>query len=290
MYPAAFDYHAPKNVKEALGLLGKLKDDAKLLAGGHSLIPMMKLRLAQPKHLIDLGRVKGLAGIKEEKGVFVVGAMTTHWEVESNKALKAKVPVVAETAAVIGDPAVRNKGTIGGSLAHADPAADMPATAIALGFEFVVESPKGKRTVKVDDWFKGLMTTAVKDNEVLTTIRIPVWGPGSGACYMKFPHPASRFAIVGVCAAVTLDKSGTCTKAGVGITGAGSVAVRAKGVEAGLVGKRLDAATIEAAAQKAAEGVDVQADLQGSVEYKSHLCRVFARRAIEAAVKRAQSA
>jgi carbon-monoxide dehydrogenase medium subunit len=250
---------------------------------------MMKLRLAQPKNIIDLGKISGLSGIKEEKSAITVGAMTTHWEVESSKAIKAKVPVVSETAAVIGDPAVRNKGTIGGSLAHADPAADMPATAIALGFEFVCEGAKGKRTVKVDDWFQGLMATALKDNELLTQIKIPVPAAGSGAAYLKFPHPASRFAIVGVCAVVTLDKNGTCTKAGVGVTGAGTVAVRAKGVEAGLVGKRLDAATIEAAAQKAADGIDVQADLQGSVEYKSHLCRVFARRAIEAALKRAQA-
>jgi carbon-monoxide dehydrogenase medium subunit len=287
MYPAAFEYHAPATVKDALKLLGKL-DDAKILAGGHSLVPMMKLRLAQPKNIIDLRKVTGLSGIKEDKSVVTVGAMTTHWEVESSAVIKAKTPVVSETAAVIGDPAVRNKGTIGGSLAHADPAADMPATAIALGFEFVCEGAKGKRTVKVDDWFEGLMATALKDSELLTQIRIPVWPAGSGAAYLKFPHPASRFAVVGVCAAVTLDKSGTCTRASVGVTGAGTKAVRATGVEAGLTGKRLDAATIEAAAQKAAEGVDVQADLQGSVEYKSHLCRVFARRAIEAAVKRAQ--
>jgi carbon-monoxide dehydrogenase medium subunit len=164
----------------------------------------------------------------------------------------------------------------------------MPATAIALGFEFVCEGAKGKRTVKVDDWFQGLMATALKESELLTQVRIPVWPAGSGAAYLKFPHPASRFAVVGVCAAVTLDANGSCTKASVGVTGAGTKAVRAKGVEAGLVGKQLDAATIEAAAQKAAEGVDVQADLQGSVEYKSHLCRVFAKRAIEAAVKRAR--
>ena len=156
MYPAAFEYHAPATVKDALKLLGKL-DDAKILAGGHSLVPMMKLRLAQPKNIIDLRKVTGLTGIKEEKGFITVGAMTTHWEVESSKALKSKAVVVSETAAVIGDPAVRNKGTIGGSLAHADPAADMPATAIALGFEFVCEGPKAKRTVKVDDWFTGLM-------------------------------------------------------------------------------------------------------------------------------------
>jgi carbon-monoxide dehydrogenase medium subunit len=288
MYPAAFEYHAPTSVRDALALLGKL-EDAKILAGGHSLIPMMKLRLAQPKHLIDLRKVPGLGGIKEDGGAIAIGAMATHWEVESSKVVKGKALVVSETAALIGDPQVRNKGTLGGSLAHADPAADMPATAIALGFELVCEGAKGKRTVKVDDWFQGLMATALREDELLVEVRVPVWGAGSGAAYLKFPHPASRFAIVGVCAALTVDKNGTCSKAGVGVTGAGTKAVRAKGVEAGLAGKRLDAATIEAAAQKAAEGVDVQADLQGSVEYKSHLCRVFARRAIEAALKRARS-
>jgi carbon-monoxide dehydrogenase medium subunit len=287
MYPAAFEYHAPASVQEALGLLGKL-DDAKILAGGHSLVPMMKLRLAQPKHLIDLRKVPGLSGIKEDGGTIAIGAMTTHWEVESSKVLQAKCPVVSDTAKIIGDPAVRNKGTIGGSLAHADPAADMPATVIALGAEFVCQGPKGRRTVKVDDWFQGLMATALGEDELLVEIRVPALASGTGAAYMKFAHPASRFAIVGAAAVVTVDKQGACTKAGVGITGAGTKAVRARGVEAGLVGKRLDAATIEAAAQKAAEGVDVQADLQGSVEYKSHLCRVFARRAIEAALKNAQ--
>ena len=287
MYPAAFDYHAPKNVKEALGLLGKLKDDAKIVAGGHSLIPMMKLRLAQPKHLIDLQKVPGLSGIKADGKALAIGAMTTHWEIESSSTVKSKLPVLAEVASVIGDPAVRNKGTIGGSLAHADPAADWPAAMIALGAELVCEGPKGKRKVAVDQWFLGLMATALKERELLAQVRVPLLPAGSGAAYMKFPHPASRFAVVGVCAAVTLDKQGVCTKAGVGVTGAGTKAVRAKGVEAALVGKRLDPAAIEAAAQKAADGVDVQADLQGSVEYKSHLCRVFAKRAITEAVKRA---
>jgi len=287
MYPAAFEYHAPTSVKEALGLLGKLGDDAKLLAGGHSLVPMMKFRLAQPKHLIDLRKVPGLSGIKQDGNALVIGAMTTHWEVESSSVVKSKLPVLSEVAGVIGDPAVRNKGTVGGSAAHADPAADWPAAMIALGAEFVCEGPKGRRTVKVDEWFKGLMATAVKEDEILIEIRVPVPAAGSGAAYLKFPHPASRFAVVGVAAAVTLDKQGACTSASVGVTGAGTKAVRAKGVEAALQGKKLDAAAIEAAAQKAAEGVDVQADLQGSVEYKSHLCRVFAKRVITEAVKRA---
>jgi carbon-monoxide dehydrogenase medium subunit len=288
MYPATFEYHAPASVQDALGLLGRYKDDAKVLAGGHSLVPMMKLRLAQPKHLIDLRKVSGLSGIREEGGAIVIGAMTTHWQMESSSVLKSKCPILAEAASVIGDPQVRNLGTLGGSLAHADPAADQPASVIALGAEMVCEGPKGRRTVKVDDWFQGLMATALREDEILVEIRVPVWPAGTGTAYMKFPHPASRFAIVGVGAVVTLDKEGKGTKVGVGVTGAGTRAVRAKGVEAALVGKRLDAATIEAAAQKAADGVDVQADLQGSVEYKQHLCRVFAKRAITKAVERAR--
>ena len=288
MYPASFDYHTPGSVQEAISLLGKLRDDAKLLAGGHSLIPMMKLRLAQPKHLIDLRKVPGLAGIREDGGSIALGAMTTHWQVESSKLLQAKIPVVSDAAGMIGDPQVRNLGTIGGSLAHADPAADMPAVMIALGAELVIEGTRGRRTVKVDDFFKGLMMTAVGPDEILAEIRVPVPPAGSGAAYQKFPHPASRFAVVGVCAALTVDGKGICTKAGVGVTGAGTRAVRAKGVEAGLAGKALDHAAIEAAAAKAADGVDVQADLQGSAEYKSHLLRVHARRAIEAALGRAK--
>ena len=288
MYPASFEYHAPTSVRDALGLMGKHGDDAKLLAGGHSLIPMMKLRLAQPKHLIDLKNVAGLKGIKEDGGTIVIGAMTTWWELESSPIIKSKCPIVGETASIVGDPAVRNLGTIGGSLAHADPAADMPATAIACNFEFVCEGPKGKRTVKVDDWFQGLMATAVKDDEIVVEIRVPALAKGQGAAYLKFPHPASRFAIVGVAAVLTTDGKGTCSKASIGLTGAGTKAIRAKGVEAALAGKNLaGAGAIEAAAQKGAEGCDVQADLQGSVEYKSHLCRVFAKRAIEAAAKRA---
>jgi aerobic carbon-monoxide dehydrogenase medium subunit len=282
MYPAQFEYHTPGTLREALDLLGRFKDDAKLLAGGHSLLPAMKLRLAQPKHLVDLKKISGLSGIKEEGGTLVIGAMTTHYAVESSSVVKSKCPVLAATAGQIGDPMVRNMGTIGGSLSHADPAADYPAAIIALGAELVAEGPKGKRTIKADDFFKGLLTTALAPDEILTEVRVPACGPKVGCAYMKFPHPASRFAVVGVAAVLTVDGS-KVTKAGVGITGAGTKAVRAKGVEAGLVGKALDAATIQAAADKASDGVDVQADLQGSEEYKRHLLKVFARRSIEAA-------
>ena len=284
MYPAQFDYHSPASVQEAISLLGRLKDDAKVLAGGHSLLPMMKLRLAQPKHLIDLRKVPGLSGIKEDGGAIAIGALTTHYAVESSSLLKQKCPLLTETAGTIGDPQVRNMGTIGGSLAHADPAADYPAAVIALGAELVAEGPKGKRTIKADDFFKGLLTTAIQPDEIIVEIRIPSWPAGTGMSYMKFPHPASRFAVVGVAAVVTADGK----KVGVGITGAGTKAVRAKGVEAALAGKTLDAATLKAAAEKAADGVDVQADLQGSVEYKTHLLKVYCRRALEAALSRAK--
>src|SRR5262245_24808397 len=287
MYPAQFDYYTPGTIKEALEMLGRHKDDAKLLAGGHSLLPAMKLRLATPKHLVDLRKVPGLTAIKEEGGVLVIGAMATHYAVETSPLVKSKCPLLAQVAGQIGDPMVRNMGTIGGSLAHADPAADYPAAIIALGAEMVAESARGKRTIKADDFFKGLLTTALAADEILTEVRVPVCGPKVGCAYAKFPHPASRFAVVGVASVLTVD-NGRVGKAGIGITGAGSKAVRAKGVEAGLQGKALDAATIQAAAEKAPDGVDVQADLQGSEEYKRHLLKVFARRAIEAAAAAAK--
>jgi carbon-monoxide dehydrogenase medium subunit len=282
MYPAQFDYHTPGTIREALDLLGRHKDDAKLLAGGHSLLPAMKLRLAQPKHLVDLRKVPGLSGIKEEGGTLVIGAMTTHYALESSSVVKSKCPLLSQVAAQIGDPMVRNLGTIGGSLAHADPAADYPAAIIALGAEMVAEGPKGKRTIKADDFFKGLLTTALSEDEILTEARVPVTAAKMGASYMKFPHPASRFAVVGVAAVLTVD-AGKISKASVGITGAGTKAVRAKGVEAAITGKAADAASIQAAAERAPEGVDVQADLQGSEDYKKHLVKVFAKRAMEAA-------
>jgi aerobic carbon-monoxide dehydrogenase medium subunit len=282
MYPAQFEYHKASTVKEALDLLGKYKDEAKLLAGGHSLLPAMKLRLAQPKHLIDIGKMAGLSGIKEDGANLVIGALTTHYQIESSALLKSKCPLLPEVAACIGDPMVRNLGTIGGSLAHADPAADYPAAIIALGAEMVAEGPKGKRTIKADDFFKGLLTTALADDEILTEIRVPAAAANVKSAYMKFPHPASRFAVVGVAAVLTMD-GGKIGKASIGITGAGTKAVRATGVEGTIAGKAADAASIQAAAEKGPDGVDVQADLQGSEEYKKHLLKVFCKRAIEAA-------
>src|SRR5713101_8314718 len=282
MIPAQFDYLTPKTIDEAISLLAEHPDEAKILAGGHSLIPAMKLRLATPQIVIDIGRIKDLSYIREEGGQISIGATTTHYQLEASDRLREICPLLPECAAQIGDVQVRNKGTIGGSIAHADPAADWPAAIIALGAEMVAEGPKGKRTIKIDDFFKGLLTTALADDEILTEIRVPAAAANVKSAYAKFPHPASRFAVVGVAAVLTMD-GGKIGKASIGLTGAGTKATRAKGVEAAIAGKTADAASIQAAAEKAADGVDVQADLQGSVEYKQHLLRVFAKRAMEAA-------
>ncbi len=287
MYPATFEYHRAGSVEEAVGLLARHRDDAKLLAGGHSLIPMMKLRLAQPKHVVDIRRIGGLAGVREEAGNIVIGALTTHYAIESNAMLKQKCPILPEAGAMIGDPQVRNMGTIGGSLAHADPAADWPAVVLALGAELRVVGSKGSRSIKAKEFFKDLMTTALGPDEILTEVRVPAPAPHTGMAYVKHPHPASRFAVVGVAACVTLD-GGRCKDTHVAVTGVGAKATRAKGVEAALLGKALDATSIAAAAARAADGIAMTADLQGSEEYKAHLTRVYAKRALEAAAARAR--
>ncbi len=287
MIPAQFEFHAPTSVKEALQLL-KTLPDAKLLAGGHSLLPMMKFRLATPAHLVDLGRIQGLRYIKEDRGVVAVGALTTHWLLESSDLVKTRVPVLAETAGQIGDVQVRNVGTIGGSLAHADPAADYPAAILALEAQMVAEGPTGRRTIAASDFFKGLFSTALAPEEVLVEVRVPVQPADTGSAYLKFPHPASGFAVVGVAASVTLDAKGRCERARIGVTGVASIAYRPKAVEDLLVGRALDAETIATAAAKAADGVDANQDIFASAEYRSHLARVYTKRAIQKALERAK--
>jgi aerobic carbon-monoxide dehydrogenase medium subunit len=286
MYPAAFRYHAPATLEAALGLLAELGDRARPLAGGHSLIPMMKLRLAQPEHVIDLRKIAGLAFVRETDRGLAIGAATTHWQVESSPLVAARLKLLAEVAAGIADPLVRNRGTIGGSLAHADPAADYPASLLALEAELVCASAKGRRVIKADAWFQGLMTTALAADELLVEVHVTAPPPGTGAAYIKLPHPATRFAIVGVAALVTRDGSGRCTRARLGITGVGPTATRLTGVEAALAGAVLDQATIEVAASRAAEGLDLQDDRHATAAEKAALAGVFTRRALEAAVAR----
>ncbi|HMG33821.1 MAG TPA: xanthine dehydrogenase family protein subunit M [Blastocatellia bacterium] len=288
MIPAQFDYLAPKTLDEAIALLAQHADDAKILAGGHSLIPAMKLRLAMPQILIDIGRIQNLSYINEDGGQIRIGAMTTHYQLESSTTLKQICPLLPETAAQIGDVQVRNKGTIGGSLAHSDPAADWPAAIIALRAELVATSTKGDRVIKCDDFFVDLLTTALEPGEILREIRIALPSGRTGQAYMKVAQPASGFAVAGVAVTITRDQQGRCQSAGVGVTGVASKAYRAVGVENALIGGPLDAQSISKAASTVTDGIAINGDLYASEQYRHHLAQVYARRAIEAAAQRAQ--
>ena len=283
MIPAQFDYVAPATLAEALSQLSQHPDEAKILAGGHSLIPAMKLRLAQPQILIDIGRIKDLAYIRSEEGEVRIGAMTTHYQIESSDELKKICPLLPDCASHIGDVQVRNKGTIGGSLAHADPAADWPAAVIALGATLIAVSAQGERTIKADDFFTDLFTTALEPGEILREIRIGIPSEPAGQAYAKMHHPASGFAVVGAAASLNRSPDGTCQSASIGVTGVGSTAYRAVAVQEALIGKALNADAIAAAAAQACDGIDVNSDLFASTEYRRHLAAVYVRRAIEKA-------
>jgi len=288
MIPAQFDYLTPKTLDEAIGLLAQHSDDAKILAGGHSLIPAMKLRLATPQVLIDIGRIKDLSYIKEEGGQIRIGAMTTHYQIEASDRLREICPLLPECAAQIGDVQVRNKGTVGGSLAHSDPAGDWPAAIIALRAELVAVGAGGERVIKADDFFVDMLTTALGAGEILREIRITAPSGPWGQAYMKVPQPASGFAVVGVAVNLTRDQSGKCQSAGVGITGVASKVYRATAVEAALTGSALDEPAAAAAASHATDGVSANGDLYASEAYRRHLAEVYTRRAIEAAAARAK--
>ncbi|GAC1349400.1 MAG: xanthine dehydrogenase family protein subunit M [Ktedonobacteraceae bacterium] len=285
--PAAFDYHPAKTVDEAIALLQQYGDDAKLLAGGHSLLPTMKLRLAQPGHLIDLGKIGGLSYIREDNGAVAVGAMTTYTTIENSDLISRHFALLPEGIKVIGDPQVRNRGTIGGSIAHSDPAADLPGIVLALRAHILVQGANGVRTIKADDFFKGLFETDLQPDEIVTEIRFATLPAHSGSAYMKLENKASHYAVAGCAAVVTLDTDGTCTSASVVITGASVKSTRASGVEAALAGKKLDEATVAGAATHAADGLELVADIHGSKDYRSHMAVVMARRAILKAAERA---
>lgn len=287
MIPTSFDYIAAKSVDDALSLLAKHKDDAKLLAGGHSLLPAMKLRIAQPKVLIDISRIKDLNYIREEGGQIRIGATTTHFQIETSDVLRRACPLLPEAATNLGDMQVRNKGTIGGSIAHADPAADWPASIIALNAEMVAVGPKGERVIKSDDFFVELFTSALQPGEILREIRFTPPKGKFGQAYLKFRHPASGFAVVGI--AVSLIAEGSkCGSCGVGVTGVAGKAYRAGGVERALKGAGLDGKTLAAAAEHVCDGVEPNSDLFASAEYRKHLAQVYTRRALETAVSRAK--
>jgi carbon-monoxide dehydrogenase medium subunit len=283
MIPAPFNYVRANTLDEALTLL--LQDEeAKILAGGHSLIPAMKFRLTQPPLLVDIARIKDLAYIREEDGQIRIGAATTHYQIESSDLLKNICPLLPDCASHIGDVQVRNKGTIGGSVAHSDPAGDWPAAIIALNAELVVVNINGERTIAADDFFVDLLTTALEYGDILREIRINKSNGRTAQAYAKMHHPASGFAVVGVAANLSLNADGICDRASIGITGVSAKAYRANAVESALSGVKLDDQAIANASAHAADGVDVNGDLFASADYRRHLANVYTRRAIEAAV------
>ena len=287
MTTSAFEYHAPTSVAEAADLLAKHGDSAKLLAGGHSLVPLMKTRLARPDVLIDLGKIDAMSYVRESDGGLAIGAMTTYYQLESSDLVQSRAPALAEAAGVVADPQVRNMGTIGGSLAHADPAGDLPAVVLALGAQITTSSTGAHRTISADDFFVDLLTTALRPDEILSEITIPAAASGTGSAYAKFANKASHFAIVGVAASVTVGSDGSCAEVRIGVTGAGPKAVRATEAEAALRGIKPDDDAIRSAAERAGAGIDFNEDIHASGEYRAHLTKVYTERALKAAVSRA---
>jgi aerobic carbon-monoxide dehydrogenase medium subunit len=286
MIPGEFEYHAPKSLPDALGLLTKFGDEAKLLAGGHSLLPMMKMRFAQPGHLIDLGKIPDLKGIREDGATLRIGAMTTENELIWSKLLQGKCPLLVEGARLISDPQVRYKGTIGGDISHGDPGNDHPALMLALGASFVLRSPKGERVVPADGFFVGTYTTLMTADEIMTEIRIPVPAPGTGYAYAKLKRKVGDFATAA--AAVTLRMSGdTVNDVAIALTNVGPTPLKARAAEDSLRGKALNDAAMNAAAALAMKICDPAADQRGDAEYKTAMAGEMTQRALRTALGRA---
>ena len=288
MIPGEFDYYAPSSVDEAIALLQEHGDDAKILAGGQSLIPAMRYRLALPEVLIDINGVAGLEYINEADGQLVIGAMTREVALEDSDAVQSKYHMLADAAEVIADPLVRNQATVGGNIAHADPANDHPAVMLAYDATVVAKGPNGERTIAIDDFFVDLFENALTDEEILTEIRIPAPAAGSGSAYKKIERKVGDYAISAAAVNLTMDGD-VCTSVRIGLTNVSPVPMRAKGAEAAMVGQVITDSVIEAAGQAAAAECDPSKDLRGSVAYKRDITRIMVKRAIEAAVKRATS-
>lgn len=287
MFPENFEYVAPASVAEAAQFLNQHSEEAKILAGGQSLIPLLKLRLAAPQFVVDIGRIAELKAIRERDGNLELGSLVRHVDIEQSHLLAQQCPLLPETAAAIGDVQVRNRGTLGGSLAHADPAGDFSAAALALGAVLTAASAKGQRDITAEDFFVGILTSALQPHEILTLIRVPKLGVRTGSAYAKMHQQASGFAIVGVASVVILDERGLVSNAHVGITGVGAVPYRARKVEDRLRRKEPTPQAIAAAAALAADGVDPLSDLHASADYRRALAAVFTRRSLEKAAHRA---
>jgi aerobic carbon-monoxide dehydrogenase medium subunit len=290
MIPGPFDYHSPKSLSEAVGLLAQHRGKAKVLSGGQSLLPLLKLRLGSADHLVDIGRIPGLEYIKEEGGTLKIGGRTRESALEASDLVKKRYPILAETAAVIADPIVRNLATVGGNLAHGDPANDHPATMLAVGAQVVATGPKGERVIPIEKFFTGLFETALAPDEILTEIRIPAPPQKSGGAYVKLERKVGDFATAAAAAQVTLGAGGEISRAGIGLTNAGPLPVKAEAAENYLQGKKPDGPAIAEAARLAAQAGAPEADRRGSVEYKREMARVLTARALKRAVARAQGA
>ena len=287
MFAPSFDYYRASAVREALALMQQ-HPGAKLLAGGHSLIPLLKLRLTAPTALIDIGRIPELKGITSSSGTIRIGALATHAEIAGSPAIQSECPMLCDAAGHIGDAQVRNCGTIGGNVAHADPASDLPTVLVALDARFVIAGSKGERTVAVGDFFKGMMTTALDASEILTAIELPSKKPGQGMAYVKFAHPASRYAVLGAAAVVTM-KNGSCDSAQVAIGGLVPVPARLRDVESAVTGSKPSEDVIAKAAAAASKhlGGDLLGDVFASAEYRKAVAPVYVKRALAAAFERA---
>ena len=287
MIPAEFDYHAPASLDEAITLLNQHRDSAKILSGGQSLLPVLKMRLGTVAQLIDIGRIPGLEYVKEEDGYLKIGGATRESTLERSDLICAKYPILIDTSEVIADPLVRNRATIGGNLAHADPANDHPATMLVLDAEIVATGPNGERTISASDFFKDVFETALASNEILTEIRIPVLPTKSGGAYIKLERKVGDYATAATAAQVTLDGSGNISRAAIALTNAGPTPVRARDAESFLAGKKPDDAACNEAGRLAAQDASPSPDWRGSVEYKREMARVLTARALEKAVARA---
>jgi aerobic carbon-monoxide dehydrogenase medium subunit len=287
MIPQSFEYFRPQSVSEAIALLQEHGEVAKILSGGQSLIPMMKIRLARPECLIDINRLAGLHYIKEEAGFLKIGGLTREADLETSSLIRSKYLIILDTAASIADPQVRNMATVGGNLAHGDPANDHPATMLALEAEIVATGQRGDRIIPIKDFFLSVFTTALEHSEILTEIRIPIPPPGSGGAYFKLERKVGDFATVGVAAQVTVDGAGVCRRAGIGLTNVGPTPIKATRAEGFLVGKTMDKQQIDQAAQLAAEEAQPSSDLRGPAEYKVSMVRELTKRALVRACERA---
>ena len=287
MIPAPFDYHRPSSLDEAIGLLKQHGEQAKVLSGGMSLLPTLKLRLGSFAHLVDINRIPGLDGIKEEGGALRIGAMTRQAALERSELIRKKYPILADAVPLIADPLVRNRGTVGGNVANGDPANDQPAIMIALGATLVARGPKGERTIAANKFYTGLYETALARDEILTEIRIPVPPAKSGGAYQKLKRKTGDFAVAAVAVQLTLDARGAVASCGIALTNAGPTPLEAAEAAKFLVGKVPDAKTIAEAAKLAAAKCDPSADHRGSIEYKKDMARVLAARALQTAFERA---